>query len=441
MRKSLLLGLARVSGKPHPHVPPTPAPAVPVNTSPPTITGTAGVGYTLALSNGLWTNIPTSYTRQWSADGVDIGGATSSTYSVLEADEGKAISGRVLASNAAGPALSAAVAASVGPVSPAATGIPPCVNAPTVGTDLTTVWGYQFWGTGPRHSAANGTWGGALDAYLIGKGFVIGNTGALYLNVGSGTVTVADYDFADGPPVHVGGTGAAIFNDCTSNGDASKGVSGPKDINGSFDFDGSTLTITLNYCLLDKSITYLGSGTMVHNFCRVKNQVQVTGGTAYDATGASRWEYNDCFISGGGIAPATNAHVELLQSMPNLSAPTCYLIVRRTIINFVDGQVNTLPWNSAWTGVFAVGKVIVEFIDSIFLGITEVNLNSLNPNVINCLLAYGTATGTGARITNCIMQAGRYGYTLNQNATSNRVVDGGGNRTDQNVPLTAADFG
>src|SRR5437764_2828283 len=41
------------------------ASAVPVNSSPPTISGTAQQGKTLSESHGTWTNSPTSYTYQW----------------------------------------------------------------------------------------------------------------------------------------------------------------------------------------------------------------------------------------------------------------------------------------------------------------------------------------------------------------------------------------
>ena len=65
-------------------------------TGAPTITGTAQVGETLSTEtsgiadeDGL-DNVAFSY--QWQADGADISGATDSTYTLVDADEGKAIS-------------------------------------------------------------------------------------------------------------------------------------------------------------------------------------------------------------------------------------------------------------------------------------------------------------------------------------------------------------
>ena len=51
----------------------------------PTITGTASVGETLTASAGSWAS-GTALTYQWRRDGVDIAGATDSTYSLVVAD-------------------------------------------------------------------------------------------------------------------------------------------------------------------------------------------------------------------------------------------------------------------------------------------------------------------------------------------------------------------
>lgn len=66
-------------------------PATPVNSVLPVISGTAQVGQTLTTTNGTWSNSPTSYTRQWKANGVAISGATGTTYVVQAGDVGKTI--------------------------------------------------------------------------------------------------------------------------------------------------------------------------------------------------------------------------------------------------------------------------------------------------------------------------------------------------------------
>jgi hypothetical protein len=77
--------------------------AAPENTAAPIVSGTAKVGQTLTCSEGMWTNpAPTSYAYRWLRDGVAIGGAESSTYTVTSADEGHGISCEVTATNAVG---------------------------------------------------------------------------------------------------------------------------------------------------------------------------------------------------------------------------------------------------------------------------------------------------------------------------------------------------
>lgn len=77
---------------------------VPVNTVAPAVTGTGTVGQVLATDNGTWSNSPTSYAYAWRRDGVDISGATSQTYKLVDADAGKAITCRVFATNGGGTA-------------------------------------------------------------------------------------------------------------------------------------------------------------------------------------------------------------------------------------------------------------------------------------------------------------------------------------------------
>jgi hypothetical protein len=82
-------------------------PSIAAATDDPTISdvtnpGTApAVGDELSCSNATWTDSPTTFEYQWIRDGEAIGGATSSTYSVVVADEGKGLQCAVTATNAA----------------------------------------------------------------------------------------------------------------------------------------------------------------------------------------------------------------------------------------------------------------------------------------------------------------------------------------------------
>jgi hypothetical protein len=96
-------------GKAASSVPTAPvAPPVPVNSSPPTITGSAVVGQTLTDVNGTWSNSPNAFAYQWEdcdssgASCVAIAGATNQTYVVGTTDVGQTIRVLESASNAGG---------------------------------------------------------------------------------------------------------------------------------------------------------------------------------------------------------------------------------------------------------------------------------------------------------------------------------------------------
>lgn len=85
-----------------------PAPAVntpPVNTSSPVVSGATAIGSTLAASPGGWSGSPSpSFAYQWRRNGVDIAGATGSTYVTQPGDASASISCRVTGTNIAGSA-------------------------------------------------------------------------------------------------------------------------------------------------------------------------------------------------------------------------------------------------------------------------------------------------------------------------------------------------
>jgi hypothetical protein len=79
--------------------------ARPVNTSPPTISGTARSGSQLTASPGTWSQGPTTFTYKWLRCGATaarckkIGGATSSTYLLGQGDVGSRLRVSVVAAN------------------------------------------------------------------------------------------------------------------------------------------------------------------------------------------------------------------------------------------------------------------------------------------------------------------------------------------------------
>ncbi|WP_182376637.1 ExeM/NucH family extracellular endonuclease [Nocardioides sp. WS12] len=75
-----------------------PEPTEVVNNTVPVITGTAKVGAQLTGTAGTWTPADVEVAYQWLAGGVEINGATTSTYTPVVADLGKVITLRVTAS-------------------------------------------------------------------------------------------------------------------------------------------------------------------------------------------------------------------------------------------------------------------------------------------------------------------------------------------------------
>jgi len=135
--------------------------AVPVNTAPPTITGTPQVGQALTAGNGTWTNTPTSFAYQWlrcNAGGnscVSVANGTQKTYTLVGADATHTMRVRVTATNADGSGSAQSDQTTV--VAPATS-----TNAPR-NTDAPTISGTAK--VGQELTANDGSWTGNPTAY------------------------------------------------------------------------------------------------------------------------------------------------------------------------------------------------------------------------------------------------------------------------------------
>jgi hypothetical protein len=141
---------------------------IPVNSVPPTISGTAQVGNVLSASTGSWSGSPTSYAYQWkrcdSAGNscVPISGATGATYKVTSSDDGVRLVVATRAHNSAGTSALAtsdptAIVAALAPApSPVAAVLPANTSLPTIAGKNHT----RF-----TQTAGVGTWSGSPTSY------------------------------------------------------------------------------------------------------------------------------------------------------------------------------------------------------------------------------------------------------------------------------------
>ena len=100
----------------------------PVDTTAPTVSGTASEHQQLSQSNGAWTNVPTGFTHQWehctsptdTSTCTPIAGAIADSYTPIASDIGQYVRVREIASNAGGPgaAVLSAATAQVTPAPP-----------------------------------------------------------------------------------------------------------------------------------------------------------------------------------------------------------------------------------------------------------------------------------------------------------------------------------
>jgi hypothetical protein len=160
----------------------------PVNTAPPTISGTPAVGQTLTASNGTWSNAPTAYAYQWvrcNGGGnscVNVSNGTQKTYTLVGADAGHTMRVRVTASNADGSATAesaqtATVAAATSSAAPKNTDEPIISGTPRVGQTLTTDDG--SWSGNPTSFAYQ--WQHCDADNIVSCTNVVGATGKTYV--------------------------------------------------------------------------------------------------------------------------------------------------------------------------------------------------------------------------------------------------------------------
>ena len=153
------------------------------NTGLPTISGTTTTGQTLTSSTGTWSATPDSYSYQWKRAGTNISGATASTYVVVAADVGQAVTVAVTAIKATYTS-GVATSASVTPT-----------TATLTNSTVPTITGTAV--TGQTLTSSTGTWSATPDSYSYqwkrAGSNIAGATASTYLLVSAdvgNTITV-----------------------------------------------------------------------------------------------------------------------------------------------------------------------------------------------------------------------------------------------------------
>lgn len=144
----------------------------PVNLTLPTISGAPSNGATLSTTTGTWSHTISSYSYQWQRNGSNIGGATSSTYTLGSSDVDQVVRCIVTATSATSGGTASANTANTRTI----------VYAPPTVEYLVVAGG----GGGGYGADSYGSGGGGAGGYLTASGYSVTADQSISVTVGAG---------------------------------------------------------------------------------------------------------------------------------------------------------------------------------------------------------------------------------------------------------------
>ncbi|MBV9214511.1 MAG: hypothetical protein JOZ25_12800 [Actinobacteria bacterium] len=387
------------------------APAPPVNTVAPTISGTFSDGHTITVGTGTWTGTtPITYAYQWrrcdstGANCSNVAGATSASYTLTPADIGSTMRVMVTATNVAGSASVITAASASVTASPPVNTVPPAIS----GT-------YE---DGQTLSATNGTWTGTAPinySYQWRRCDSLGNNCSDISGATSSTYQLTPPDV--GGTVRIVVTGTNTAGSAAASSAASPLVLAQPPANTSLPTilgvaeDGKTLTVANGTWTGTPTINFTYQWQRCDSSGANCGDVAAATGATYQLTPADVGSTLRVVVTGtnaGGGASATSSPSTTVQPAPPVN----------TVLPSIsgtpqDGQTLTAA-NGTWTGT-----PTITYADQ---------WRRCDSNGANCADITG-ATGTTYQIT-----PADDGHTLRVNVAGTNVV-GSATATSPNTGL------
>jgi len=347
--------------------------AGPLNTVAPVVSGTATVGQTLSTTNGTWTGTPTIvFTYQWQRNGVDIPSATSSTYTLVDADAENPIRCVVTGTNSAGAnSANSNATSNVSPIAP---------GAPTIGTATATGTSATVEFTAPVNN------GGSTVLSYTATSSPGGLTGTI-TQAGSGTITVSgltidtSYTFTVTATNIIGtGSPSSASNSITAYSAPSNTVAPV--VSG---------TATVGQTLSTTNGTWLGSAPITYTYQWQRNDINISSATSstYTLVAADASNPVRCVVTGtntyGNASANSNATANVAAIVPG--AP---IIGTATTLSLTTASVEfTAPASNG-------GSVIQSYTATSSPGNLTGTLNQAGSGTI---IVTGLTTGTSYTFT------------------------------------------